>query len=174
MEQHGFDFALTERVPSRNLADRIEEPVSANENISGLGLFAPKELAENHAKLNIIDVGSQLVIGHIALDFIEGYRCHGCTLRRCEELHSLQGQVSCDLAEERHEVIGTGRRNPVPCAEICIADTFFRVLVVFEYVVGYSKTELAVFGIRLFDGVFVALKVQFNDLQIFHVFTSLI
>ena len=25
----------------------------------------------------------------IALDFIEGYRCHGSTLRRCEELHSL-------------------------------------------------------------------------------------
>ena len=174
MEQHGFDFALTERVLSRNLADRIEEPVSANENISRIGLFAPKELADNHPKFNIIDVRSQLVIGYIALDLIEGYRCHGCTLRRCEELHSLQGQVSCDLAEERHEVIGTGRRNLIPGTEICITDTFFRVLVVFEYVVSYSKTELAVFDIRLYDGVFVAFKVQLNDLQIFHVFTSLI
>ena len=65
MEQHGFDFALTERVPSRNLADRIEEPVSAKENISGIGLFAPKELAKNHAKLKFIDVGFQRLIGHI-------------------------------------------------------------------------------------------------------------
>ena len=65
--------------------------------------------------------------------------------------------------------MGAVRRHCVPCPEVCIVDIFRTVGLVRQNIHGDLHTVCAVFAGGFMDGSFIALPIQFDDLDIVHV-----
>lgn len=84
------------------------------------------------------------------------------------------GKISDDPAHKRPEIARLGRRNSIPNRKIRIVFDLLRVLAVFEDIVSYPKTQPPIFNASFLYRVLIALKIQFNDLQIIYKLSPLI
>ena len=82
---------------------------------------------------------------------------------------AIDGKIARDPAKIGTQDGRVGRRHRVPCAKPGIVDAFLAVLHVVQNVLRDAGAIRAVFGIRLYDCLFVSLIIQFDDQLILHV-----
>lgn len=164
----GFDLTLTDAVSGGDLCRCVQIEVAPQKDQAGFLWQSFQETLHRIAKLDFAQFPVPGHIGDAGFHLLRQGNYLGIPLCCQPPVQTIKRDMSAYGCQKGIKILRALGRNCFPGFHIRIIHAFFCVLPAIENAVGEGIELSAIGGIRLLDGLLIALEKQSDDVRIFH------